>query len=308
MNPEARMALRLVKRSGRLVRVEGDKGWLKGRAGFSTAWRRIGVFVDLVSDPRTPDGAWEADLGDWAARPGTILAFCSNHESTILVPDRGFFFSDGYRGDREAGSMAPPFMERDAAIVWRGAPSGQGEPFADRLDAADPRLRQRVRMCLMLANHAEAAERKVDVGIARSRGLDPGLAARYEQAGLLRDPVSERSWCGRRYAIDIDGHANAFSNLFRRLLYGCCVIKVASPLGFRQWYYDRLVPWTHYVPVQADLTDLRDAIEWVHDRPSDAERIAAEGRRLAASMDLEAERARVIARLQEVGSAGGAGG
>lgn len=63
---------------------------------------------------------------------------------------------------------------------------------------------------------------------------------------------------GRRFALDVDGNTNAWANLFQRLLLGCCVIKVASPFGYRQWYYDDLVPWVHYVPVRADMADLVD--------------------------------------------------
>jgi hypothetical protein len=287
----------LSKRGGRLRRIDADKAWLRGRAGFSTAWRRIGVFVDLVSDHGTPDGDWNADLRDWAFRPGRTLAFCSRHPDTILVPDRAFHFSGGYRADRAAGSVAPRFAERDAVIAWRGSPSGHGVPDADTLDPADPRLIQRVRMCLMLnqAHHAESL--RVDAGIVRGRGMDAALAGRYEAAGILRAPLDERSWCGRRFAIDIDGNANAFSNLFRRLLYGCCVIKVASPLGFRQWYYDRLVPWVHYVPVRADLSDLLDAARWVEANPEDAERIAVAGQKLAQGMDFDAERRLAIERI-----------
>jgi hypothetical protein len=36
------------------------------------------------------------------------------------------------------------------------------------------------------------------------------------------------------------------------------IFKVESAYGFQQWYYERLQPWVHYVPVAADLSDLRE--------------------------------------------------
>ena len=86
-----------------------------------------------------------------------------------------------------------------------------------------------------------------------------------EQAGILAGYVDQMTWLVRKFALDIDGNTNAWSNLFTRLLAGCCVIKIASPLGFRQWYYDELKPWQHFVPVRADLSDLREKIELVPD-------------------------------------------
>lgn len=301
--PESAGEVCLSKREGRVRRIDADKSWLRGRAGFSTAWRRIGVFVDLVSDRGTPDGDWNADLRDWAFRPGRTLAFCSNHPDNILVPDRAFYFSNAYHADRTHGSAAPRFTERDPVVAWRGSPSGHGALVSDRLHPSDPSLIQRVRMCLMLQEAARTEGLRTDAGIVRSRGMEGSIADRYEAAGILRGPLDERSWCGRRFAIDIDGNANAFSNLFRRLLYGCCVIKVASPLGFRQWYYDRLVPWVHYVPVKADLSDLLDAVRWIHAHPGDAERIAIAGQGLARGMDFAGERRLAIGRIASAAGA-----
>ena len=102
---------------------------------------------------------------------------------------------------------------------------------------------------------------------------------------------------GRRFALDVDGNTNAWANLFQRLLLGCCVIKVASAGGFRQWYYDDLVAWRHYVPVKADMTDLREKIEWCRENLDQCEAIAAEGQKLALAMTFEREVARGVATI-----------
>lgn len=283
------------KRSGRIVAIDANLAWLRGRSGFTTAWRRIGVFVDLLSDPRVPDGDWPADLADHVRDPGPVIGFCSYHPDTILVPDRGFHSSRGYARSQAAASRAPAFADRDATIVWRGSPTGFGELSTATMRADDPALRQRVRMCLLLRDaQADFPNLGVDARLVAGAASSAEAHIAYHAAGIAGDPVPEASWLGRRFAIDIDGNANAFSNLFLRLLFGCCVIKVASPLGFRQWYYDRLEPGRHYVPVAADLSDLVERIAWCRDHPDDCRHIAAAGQELAASMTPSNERRRAI--------------
>jgi hypothetical protein len=130
--------------------------------------------------------------------------------------------------------------------------------------------------------------------------------ARLARAGLLGDRARLPLWTKLRFAIDVDGNTNAWSNLFNRLLLGCCVIKVQSEQGFRQWYYDDLVPWRHYVPVRPDMADLVEKVEWCRGHPDRCEAIAAEGQALAMSMTFEREVARGVETVSR--AFGGKGG
>jgi hypothetical protein len=47
--------------------------------------------------------------------------------------------------------------------------------------------------------------------------------------------------------------------------------------GYHEWWYNRLVPWVHYVPVRQDLSDLCDRISWARSHPTAAEQIARNG-------------------------------
>ena len=80
--------------------------------------------------------------------------------------------------------------------------------------------------------------------------------------GLLGAPVSAAHFPRWRYQIDIDGNSNAWEGLFTKLLTGSLVLKVESAFGFRQWYYDRLLPWRHVVPVAKDMSDLVEKVAW----------------------------------------------
>ena len=74
--------------------------------------------------------------------------------------------------------------------------------------------------------------------------------------------------------------------MFCSLLGASCIVKVASPNGYRQWYYDRLIPWENYVPIRSDLSDLEQAVAWFARHDAEAQRIDARGRELAVSIDL----------------------
>jgi hypothetical protein len=294
--PKTASIVTIRKRGGRLAAIEADVSWLAGRSGFSTAWRRLGAFVNLLSHPDVVDGEWRADLGDSVHEPGPILGFCSNLRDTLLVPDRGFQASGGYARHRRQALAAPAFGDRDDAIVWRGSPTGFGLLANATMQPHDADLRQRVRMCLLLAQ--ADGHLRVDARIVPGRGLPADVAAAYYQSGIAGEPLPEGSWLGRQFAIDIDGNSNAFTNLFIRLLYGCCVIKVASPLGYRQWYYERLEPWRHYVPVAADLSDLVERIEWCRGHAEKCRAIAHAGQSLALAMTPAEENRRTVALIR----------
>ncbi len=294
--PKTASVVTIRKRGGRLAAIEADTSWLAGRSGFSTAWRRLGVFVHLLSHPEVVDGEWRADLGDSVHESGRLLGFCSNLPETLLVPDRGFQSSNGYARQRRQAATAPAFADRDDAIVWRGSPTGFGLLANATMQPHDADLRQRVRLCLLLAQGD--GRLRADARIVPGRGLPADVAAAYGRAGIAGDPLPEESWLGRQFAIDIDGNANAFTNLFIRLLYGCCVIKVASPLGFRQWYYDRLEPWRHYVPVAVDLSDLVERIEWCRGHSDECRAIASAGQALALAMTPAEETRRTVALIR----------
>ena len=295
--PEDHSVIVIQKAGGRIRSIEAHAAWLTSRNGFSTTWRRLPAIVNVVGDASVADGAWTADLADWVHPAGPVIGFCSNHHDSLLVPDRGFHASAGYAREQRRAAAAPRFEDRDPEILWRGSPTGQGNSFADPMEADNPHLIQRVRMCLRVRDMPPSASHRIDVRIAVTERTPRGQAEAYRRAGIAGGHVPQASWCRRRHAIDVDGFANAFSNFFVRLLYGCCVIKVASPRGFRQWYYDRLEPWHHFVPVAADLSDMPEALAWCQANPRQCRDIAAAGQQVALAMTRAAERTRAVQAL-----------
>jgi hypothetical protein len=235
------------------------------------------------------------NVSDGEESRGGVIAFSSNSLDAILIPDAFFYQTQGYASYRAASqSWQTGWAARDDTIVWRGTTTGRGRISSAGMTSDDTSLLQRTRMCLILreAQGADAAF----TGVAQS--VEPERNRRdLQQAGILAGYVDQMTWLVRKFALDIDGNTNAWSNLFTRLLAGCCVIKIASPFGFRQWYYDELKPWQHFVPVRADLSDLLEKIDWCRMHDAECAQIAAAGRDFVFQRDFATEMKRAVETL-----------
>lgn len=208
------------------------------------------------------------------------FSFSSFTPDQTLVPDPYFLRRRAFtKIQRHADRFSVAWDERSSDVIWRGHFSGQGM-FSLHRDLADhPGVKQRLRLAL------KAQELQgIDVRFVPGAKSD---AAALLAAGLLGDRVQMTSWKSCKFAIDIDGFSNAWSNLLERFHLGCCVLKVDSPFGFRQWYYDRLIPFETHVPVRADLSDLAEKLDWIRANDTECQAIAANGQALARSLDFD---------------------
>jgi hypothetical protein len=298
--------LRLLPSVGFWRHIEVRRGWrLTLRLpDLDTDWNgtshviyrnHLPVVVHLFSQvTRLGRTAW-VNLGDWDRPhlPGNI-AFCSNSPDSLLIPDPDFYNSNGYLDLRHELPRQRPWHERQDTIVWRGATTGRGSLPDDTLDLSANDLRPRVRLC---ATFKSIPGTDVKIYLC-AQTPEPKLAEqRLRTLGLFGDKVPREAWLDHKFAFDIDGNANTWSNLFTRMLLGCCVIKVASPRELRQWYYHRLEPWRHYVPVRSDMSDLADKIEWCRGHQAECARIADAGQKLALAMTFETEISDAVRRL-----------
>jgi hypothetical protein len=228
-------------------------------------------------------GAMPISLNDWGH--AQLLSFTGTSDARLLIPDTGFLGTVGYEWFRVGTARGwVPWKERRPVALWRGALNGLTSHVPDEDWSWLPRAH--------LCSVAEIRHRGlVDAKLTR---LSAYVLRNYpEQAERARrflgDPVEPFDHMTYRYLLDIDGWANAWTGLFQRLLTGSVVLKVASHKGFRQWYYDRLIPWVNFVPVRSDLSDLGDALAFVVGNDAEAHAIGSAGRHLALSLSLDAE-------------------
>jgi hypothetical protein len=63
-----------------------------------------------------------------------------------------------------------------------------------------------------------------------------------------------------KYILDIDGYTNSWEGTVWKLYSGSVVLKQKSI--WEQWYYDELIEWVHYIPINNDFSNLEVIINW----------------------------------------------
>jgi Glycosyl transferase family 90 len=135
-----------------------------------------------------------------------------------------------------------PWRNRERKAVWRGSPTGP----------ADTAVNLRWRLC-ELGNH------NVDLLDAKFVGTTRRWPQLLEHLHLQGERIDTRDFQRYRAVIDVDG--NSWSARFGELLcYSSVVLKIEP--RWVDYFYPELQPWQQYIPVQADLSDLLEKIQF----------------------------------------------
>jgi hypothetical protein len=253
-------------------RAEHDQGHFRNATAY--------LYWLSQSDPNVARISCDISDGGW---PGFArFTYSTRTPEKVLLPDFHFFRDHGYADIDAVADTAPDWDSRGDTIYWRGLNNSIGRFSVDPQDIDKPWVMHRMRFAL----RARAIP-DIDVRFVSNHGLRQ--EAQCVEAGLVGPFRPVADWAGDKFAFDIDGFTNAWSNLMQRLRLGCCVLKIDSEHGFRQWYYDKLVPFETHVPVRADFADLEEKIDWVRSHPREARAIAAHGQAMARAMTFESE-------------------
>jgi len=80
-----------------------------------------------------------------------------------------------------------------------------------------------------------------------------------------------------KYILDVDGYSNTWDATVWKLYSGSVLLKTESI--WKQWYYDDLIEWVHYVPIKNDFSDLNDKIKWCIDNDEKCKEIIKNSRK-----------------------------
>lgn len=181
------------------------------------------------------------DYQDWAS-------FASRD---ILVP-----YHFGFDTSIPPNPKELPFAKRKDAIVWRGSTTGSvwGESPRFRLvrdfggSGAHPLSETRKDVAVDFA-FVDVLQQEKD------KTLAPGSRAGGENR------MNFQQLQEHKYIMDVDG--NAFTARFPGLLRSGSVIFKST--RYKEWYTERLMPYIDYIPVNYNLTDFVEKVEWAHD-------------------------------------------
>jgi len=275
--------------------VFGFSPALRGAAGQGgreslIAWHLLAIlplFAAYAESDRVA-GFCIVNLGDEGHRRG--VGFCNLRSmDVLLIPDPYFVSTRGYEDLKNSVSAdVVPWEERRPVALWRGSTTGY-RTGGDIMDLP------RVALCRMAARPEKSEY--LDAGVTDFAQLQSEAEAELlQRSGLVRDFIPATCFQRWKYHVDIDGNTNSWPGLLQKLVSGSAVLKVESGGPYRQWYYDRLKPFEHFIPVRNDLGDLIEKIQYLRAHDDAARRIGAAGRKLALSMACGTE----LLRAQEV--------
>jgi hypothetical protein len=155
---------------------------------------------------------------------------------TIDIPDRYYFYLNRYNMYRSIyGGI--PFEEKLPMIVYGSQPRGNKYNFTRRQDIA---ISQREYF------YSDAVPKE---NIHAPKWIERDTMIKY------------------KYILDIDGNASTWDATAWKLNSGSVILKTDS--AWHQWFYSDYKPWTHYVPVKDDFSDLQQRFDWCEAHPNE---------------------------------------
>jgi hypothetical protein len=200
-----------------------------------------------------------------------LFAYQKRHDSRLVLwPDIEFL---RYRFYADPSFDDPfPFAEKAERAIFVGATSGMLLTPAAVASLAAPRLRAAV--------HFRGSAR---VGFFLPQIVQcttPEAAAAVAALDVAGRRHSWREMYGVRYLLAIDGNGVSCSRIALGLRSNSVLVKYDSP--WQLHYFDRLLPWRHYIPVAGDA-DVTQAMDLCAATPGLAAGIAEAGRAFAAA-------------------------
>ncbi len=185
----------------------------------------------------------------------------------ILIPD---FES---LGGREAlirevhkANAEHPWFSKLYRSVWRGSRTGGDFTLSNFLEF--PRSKA-VTLSLM-------SPRLIDARFETPDQKDPQLRAYPDYFG---NRLSIKDQIKYKYQLLIDGNSCAYSGGFWRLFSNCVILKQSSESI--QWYYRAIHPNVHFLPVNSDMSNLAEVIQWAMAHDEETKKVSEQAQAFA---------------------------
>src|SRR3569833_2096010 len=186
------------------------------------------------------------------------------------------------------------WTQKNDQLYWRGSTTGgfsrnggwrrqHRQRFVQKINAAD--------QAKILVNAGDEASPRwepkevprgdykgiIDVFFSHVGQCDPGDCDAQKQFFTIKSHADQQATWKYKYLLDIDG--NAFSGRFYAFLKSRSLVYKFSI--FREWHYEWLKPWVHYIPLSLQGDEWLESVRFFGDGAlgkKEAERMAMQGR------------------------------
>jgi hypothetical protein len=155
-----------------------------------------------------------------------------------------------------------PWESKQRQVVWRG---GLTENNPDKVFDS-----QRWRLTKLVHELPDSKQKELfDVGLTHvPEFLSQNMNIDVSQVGGFKAGTGGMNNF-QKYMAVLDADGNSWSSRFGTLLcYNSVAVKVEPQ--YLDYFYNDLIPWKHYVPVKADLSDLIENVSFILDPANDA--------------------------------------
>jgi hypothetical protein len=142
--------------------------------------------------------------------------------------------------------------------------------------------RQSFCLCVSLINNSEYGHDVLRSPLLRQIASQPMTHIHPKEFPFSGDkatnfvPIYQQS--SFKYLIYAEGHCAACRYGFMMQL-GSVILKVESQcVADQMWYFPLLRPYYDHIPVRADLSDLREVLEWCHAHDEECQKIASQAK------------------------------
>lgn len=202
-----------------------------------------------------------------------VFGFAKNRENknAICIPDFESLSTYPFlKKGMAKGSLIYPWDEKKELAFWRGVTTGGLFTLDNCLDYPRSKL-------VMMSVEAPSL---LDARFTRYVQLDSeDVREKLKLFCPLAPSLSPKEHLQYKYLINVDGNSCSYSRMFWIMLSNSLLIKQES--DEIQWYYGKIKPWVHYVPLETDLSDLFARIEWAKEHDSEAQEMAKSATELA---------------------------
>lgn len=182
----------------------------------------------------------------------------------VEFPDYHYLISEGFQVATEGlafGSKVvdnTPLRYRKKGVFWRGT-----DTIWDKDNIRWDLTRASLDLCRAHPEmHVTAKLTKtLNMRLNASDAPDPAAVREGLYEAYTDATAGEHMWSRYRGIFDVDGFVDAWG-LFWRLRSGSVVYKVET--NFPNSFTSNLIPWTHYIPVFRNFSNLKNVTELAH--------------------------------------------